>query len=144
VAYGPKPKPTAILNRRGSWRGKARQGEIQPDLDEVALPEELKGFVEATRLWYGLQKKLVNLGMWDSSNARPLARYCLVCDCMVNLAKSGEIMNKSAEFMRYQVMASKLESVFGFTPSDRVGKQGFVGGEDKGKGKKSSIKFFSA
>jgi len=33
---GPKPTPTAVLNLRGSWRGKSRKGEPQP---ESAIPD---------------------------------------------------------------------------------------------------------
>ena len=33
---GPKPTPTAVLNLRGSWRGKSRKGEPQP---EVTIPD---------------------------------------------------------------------------------------------------------
>lgn len=119
-----------------------RQGEIQPDLKVTPFPEELREYQHAKKLWFDLQARTIGQGMWDSSNTEPLARYCIACEMLKQLAQSPELSDKSAEYMRWHTIAKQLEACFGFTPADRVGKQGFAGGEEKSK--RANLKIFSA
>jgi P27 family predicted phage terminase small subunit len=71
---GPAPTPTSILNARGSWRAKQRQGEPQPTKGAPPMPRWLSK--EAKAEWKRIVPELLALGLLTLVDRTALACYC--------------------------------------------------------------------
>jgi hypothetical protein len=133
---GKCPTPTGILKARGSWRGDLRKGEPKPDLNAVQCPTELQTDYER-QLWYDLQAKLVNQGIFDSSNRIALSRYIQVCARWYDLSSTGLLSEE--KMAKLAPILDRLEGKFGLTPSDRTRVRSENETPDKNSGK---LRFF--
>ena len=133
---GPKPTPTATLNLRGSWRGKARKDEPQAAGVPVK-PSFIKG--KAKKKWEELLNELMTLGVVGSIDSTTLARYCqlweMYQDLIADIGEEGfvvESVNKKGDeyiaqnpkvnaFIKIAGLLARLEDCFGLTPSARAG-----------------------
>jgi P27 family predicted phage terminase small subunit len=133
---GPVPTPSAILNARGSWRGKKNKTEPAPPVGAPPCPDWLS--VPAAEVWQQMVAVMEPLGVLTSVDGSALARYC---DAFVRwkkvaafLAEKGEVYAlKDAEgvvrcmmpFPQVAIYKSltgllmKLEQEFGLTPASR-------------------------
>lgn len=112
---GPQKTPTAILEKRGSWRAKTRKDEAVAD----GLPEcpvWLKG--EARKHWFSISQKLANMGITGEVDEDKLAMYCTFYVLFLQeLAKPTRDPNV---LVKYANVVDKLGSQFGMSPSARA------------------------
>ena len=71
---GPAPTPTAILLKKGSWRGKVNKDEPKPKSEKPKRPEWIDKY--ANSAWQALVPKLVELGVVTKLDRNLLTRYC--------------------------------------------------------------------
>ena len=70
---GPPPTPTASLRLRGSWRGKTRPDEPQPETGIPPVPKYLDA--DQKKLWRRLAKQLDAIGVMTKLDGEALGRY---------------------------------------------------------------------
>ena len=136
---GPAKTPTAILERRGSWRAKERTGEPEFEDDVPQCPLWLRA--EAKEAWEEIVPRLAAVpGLLKSVDRNALSRYCQTWAkwraCEDFLAKHGDVypikdaFGETTGMKQYpQVLTSiKLdqslkdtEKQFGMTASARAG-----------------------
>jgi phage terminase small subunit len=114
---GPKKTPTSILEKRGSWLAKTRQGEPVVSADYPPCPDWIKG--EARDIWDRVVPQLVNLGVMTKLDGFAFSRYCVYS--VLWLKELGNPGRTEATLERYANQCSKLEAEFGLTPSSRSG-----------------------
>lgn len=74
---GPRPTPTAILNLRGSWRGKRRGPEVTaPAPKNRQAPEWLRADPVACAEWRRVVPSLAAMGMLCDLDWSMIAAYC--------------------------------------------------------------------
>lgn len=119
---GPKPTPTTVLKKRGSWRGdRAPEPEIEP-LDSLTPPESLSD--DAAEVWGQLAPSLSTAGLLTTADAPAFARYCdLLVAWRDQMARVHDDATPSAisALAKLDAMVRRAETAFGLTPSDRVG-----------------------
>jgi P27 family predicted phage terminase small subunit len=133
---GPKPTPTATLNLRGSWRGKARKDEPQP-VGTPVKPSFIKG--KAKKKWQELLEELTRLGVVGSADSTTLARYCQLWEIYQQLItevgeegfvttsinkKGDEYVSQNPKvnaFIKIAGLLARLEDCFGLSPAARAG-----------------------
>lgn len=71
---GPKPKPTKLLELRGSWRARTRTGEPQPAIEAPTCPAWLSA--HAKTVWRQLIPVLQGMGLVSQADRLALSRYC--------------------------------------------------------------------
>lgn len=135
---GPKKTPTAILEARGSWLAKVREGEPVPPDDVPTAPEWLKG--DALAMWNHLAPRLLNMRVLTCIDSNALARYC---DAWARWRAAAKFIDERGEMyplmdengkakgfaaypqvLQYHKLAQllgKLEGDFGLTPAARAG-----------------------
>lgn len=130
---GPQPTPTKILEARGSWRAKGRQGEPQLPVEAPSCPAWLPA--EGKAEWRRQVKLLVQMGVISKADRALLAAYCeawaelvaLTCaiderlrqDLLAGYAwavKDGLINAKAKAVDRLMKLADR----FGFSPAARA------------------------
>ena len=112
---GPSKTPTAILEKRGSWRAKVRNGEPVANVG-CEPPSWLNG--EALRAWHELEPRLRNMGVVSDIDWRILARYCTYWVLWLKeLSKDGRF---ETDMERYANQLTKMERELGLTPSARA------------------------
>jgi len=137
---GPKPTPTAVLQRRGSWRGKARGKEPRADRGIPACPFPKANAAYA--IWQQVTELLDNMGILTVADGLALERYCRLFvrwrkaeaelasknDQMVYAITDDAGTVKSIQQLPHVAIArtlsaelSRLEQQFGLTPSARAG-----------------------
>ena len=120
-----KPKtPTAVLNKRGSWRGKARKAE--PQYGEVTETWMPSGFgYHGKKIWKRLLPMLAEQGVLTDADIAGLERYCFLWDQWKLLTKpkrdeEGNLLDVDInKLMKLESGFSKLEQQFGLTPASR-------------------------
>ena len=134
---GPPKTPTKLLQMRGSWLAKTREGEPQPEQGAPEKPEDLTP--NASAAWDHLVPRLEASGVMTRIDGRAFARYCelwaLWEDLKAFIHKSGHahpIRNRKGEVtgvkaypqVRLALQTSehllRLEQQFGLTPSARA------------------------
>lgn len=129
---GPAPTPTAILDARGSWRAKIREGEPTLPTAEPDRPAFLKG--EALREWKRTLPLLAQMRVLTEADRATLAVYCKLWGEFVEFqGRCDKLLAKldaDADFPNYpQVFALRNSSVdrmmkeaakLGFSPADRA------------------------
>ena len=70
---GPAKTPTAVLDQRGSWRGKIRKGEPTAHGAPV-MPDDLDENERA--VWQRVVPRLVAMGVAGEVDSDMIARYC--------------------------------------------------------------------
>ena|SRR3990172_9483158 len=94
---GPRPTPTRILQLRGSWRAKLRDGEPQPRPAIPTCPRHLDR--EARREWHRVTKVLRPLQIISEADRAILSAYCScwgrLHDAESKLHGSGGLVVKS-------------------------------------------------
>ena len=135
---GPAPTPTAILNLRGSWRGKKRlrEGEPQPPAGRPSCPRWLSP--GAKQAWRELAPQLHALGLLTVLDRNALTRYCVMWDqwreCVDFIQEHGTtfpLRNRHSVVVAVKPwpqtklmvglteQLGRLEHEFGMTPSAR-------------------------
>lgn len=133
---GPKPTPTAILNGRGSWRGKKNKAEPVTDPTTPTCPDWLDA--QAKEYWADVAPMLTNSDVLKRIDGAALARYCQLLarwrKCEEFIQKHGDtypIKDKAGqvkgvrEFPQVRrasdlsAQICRLEADFGMTPSSR-------------------------
>jgi len=117
---GGRPTPTAILERRGSWRAKTRPKEPQPELGIPPCPKILKGY--AKRTWTEMCRELDAIGILTTVDGKALARYCRgwAVWCAMVEDETPDLDGKRFEAeMRLSERLLKFEIQFGLTPASR-------------------------
>jgi P27 family predicted phage terminase small subunit len=120
-ARGPKPTPTAVLKKRGSWRGKINQDEPQYDTAVPECPAFLSE--EGKREWNRVAARLFGQGVLTEVDRAALACYC---EAWAEFAACCEV-EPETEFVAIWVKrkndaAARIKqfaSEFGMTPSAR-------------------------
>lgn len=127
----PTPRtPRDVLNLRGSWRGKAREDEPQPQRGKPVKPDWLKG--EASDTWDILVGLLDDMGVLTVADGQIVSRYadlfarwrecCRVLVGMANHTTDGGMVRPRPESVLYAKLIDalrKLEAEMGLTPSAR-------------------------
>ncbi len=134
---GPARTPTKVLQLRGSWRAKRREGEPEPD---AVAPEPPPGLSEKARAtWDELMPRLAAIGVATEVDGRAFGRYCetwaLWTELSAFVQKSGHahpVKNKRGDIVgvkaypqvRLLLQTSehllRLEQQFGLTPAARA------------------------
>jgi phage terminase small subunit len=122
---GPKPTPTATLERRGSWRAKARAGEPTPEA-LAAPPPPPKGVTgEAARHWREMAPRMVGAGTLTTVDLPAFARYCrtlALWEKMMGRLERAKVIERADVLAWDKVTETlrKLDAAFGQTPADRA------------------------
>jgi P27 family predicted phage terminase small subunit len=120
---GPKPTPTAVLERRGSWLAKTRPDEPQPaPVTDLAPPAGLKG--RAKKLWKEMAPRLIASGVLRDADVPAFTRYCQVYaawEIAMAAVEDGGDRQAILNLSKLGDMLRKLEANFGLTPADRTG-----------------------
>ena len=113
---GRKKTPTAILDKRGSWRAKTRQDEpVYNGISDLRMPIGL-GY-HGKKIWNRLLPMLANQGVLTDADIAGFERYCFLWQAWKTLAAEKELdINK---LMKIESGFSKLEQQFGLTPASR-------------------------
>jgi P27 family predicted phage terminase small subunit len=133
---GPAPTPTAILQARGSWRGKANKDEPGPEPRSPDCPEWLTD--AAKEVWRQVVATVLMTRILTAADGNALGRYC---DALVRWKKAAKWLDEKGEtypirddagsikcVMQYPQVAQyhklsalllKFEQEFGLTPSAR-------------------------
>lgn len=155
-ARGPAPKPTAILKRRGSWRG-TYSNKKEPAPRGVSSTKDLPApawLVGAGRKKYGeLVTLLAALRVLTLADGEALARYCKLqqrwCQAEAWLDENGPVIiildeegNPHSRLAPQARLAStlaeqllRLEQQYGLTPSARSRVSAVETQEESGKGR---------
>ncbi len=123
---GPAPTPKAELERRGSWRAKVREDELQADGQIPEAPAHLKG--EARAEWNRLAATLGPRGVLDREMDR--TSLSLLCEALGEYRRldkrmtretPGEQKWRSLMYGRNEAWKrwNDLAKRFGLTPADR-------------------------
>jgi len=134
---GPRPVPTAILARRGSWRAKLRKNEPNPSGPVGDPPDWLSP--EAKEIWEVIVERVKNLDLLTCVDREPFARYCSMLAQWRKLYEETKDLSPvyplhnedgSVRYLqeRPEISLMKrldkqllaLEKEFGFTPSARA------------------------
>ena len=136
---GPKKTPTAILQRRGSWRGDSRDGEPAAEIGQPAMPSWVTD--DAVAVWSQVCSHLSSLGVLATTDGNAIGRYCVLLVRWVSavrfLEKYGEsypVTSRSGDsvttvFRQFPQAATatklatlllRLEQEFGMTPASRA------------------------
>lgn len=75
---GPQPTPTAILEKRGSWRAKINPDEPMPSKSTPVAPDFVTD--SALTLWNETVFELEAMGVLTQADKNLLARYCVLYD----------------------------------------------------------------
>ena len=129
---GPPKTPTAILEKRGSWLAKTREGEPAPGGEPVA-PDWLSE--RAGKLWSELIPMLTGIGVATQVDTNSLARYVTILDhwmsCVEFVRRHGMTfedqkdgsLKEFPQVSRLSRLADqllKIEQQYGMTASSRA------------------------
>lgn len=133
---GPKPLPTSILEKRGSWRAKSNRNEPVPPPGPPECPEWLDE--DAKALWAEVTPLLIYMRLLTKADRQAMTRYCLFWSrwrqAEMFIQKFGESYPVKDDkgrikcFMPWPQVAIanrlaqqllRLEQEFGMTPSAR-------------------------
>jgi phage terminase small subunit len=122
---GPKPTPTAILEKRGSWRAKERTAEPEtvPFRDVPECPQGLTG--DAAAVWREDAPRMVGIGTLTAEDLRAFERYCrqfALWRKLMAQVEAAEIVEETdiRALEKVNDTLRRLEAVFGKTPADRA------------------------
>jgi len=123
---GPKPTPTAALEKRGSWLAKTRGGEPEPEsLPGVPpVPAGMQG--EAAETWRTLAPVLVGMGTLTTADLQTFERYCrtLALWRKLMLGLEGATVVDRADVLAWDKVTEalrRMDAAFGLSPADRAG-----------------------
>lgn len=124
---GRKPTPTAVLEKRGSWRAKKRLSEPEATPGEPSMPTFLDA--EAKRCWKRLAKSLGGMRVLCKDDREALAGLCQQWSLFVKTSKMLNAITNATELLSYKGLAStnstafqnytRMCESFGLTPSSR-------------------------
>ena len=121
---GPAKKPTAQLEKVGSWRAKVRKDEpVYGVLSEIRQPPGM-GY-HAKKIWNRLLPMLANQGVLTDVDIAAFERYCFLWQAWKDLTKAktdedgNHIELDIHKIMKIETGFSKLEQQFGLTPASR-------------------------
>ena len=136
-ARGPAPTPTAILNKRDSWRATRNRREPKPKPGRPVCPRWISK--QAKRAWKELIPQLDAMGVLTRVDRNALIRYTQTWAswrrCVEFINKHGEsypMKDKAGQPVGFKafpqvkianelaVQLGKLEQQFGLTPSART------------------------
>ena len=123
---GPKPTPTALLELRGSWRAKARDGEPTPaNLDGIP-PAPARLNEDAARIWTAAAPAMAATGVLTEVDLAAFERLCrtraLWSRQAEQIEEADEICSRAVRTLaKLDESLRHLERNFGLTPADRVG-----------------------
>lgn len=129
---GPSRTPKKILEARGSWLAKVRQGEPEPPVERPSCPAFLKG--EAKREWNRQCVQLRRLGIIAKCDRAVLAAYCLAWEEFIEaeawiaqhghttVTENGYVTTHPLVYVRNNAADRllKLSDRFGFSPAARA------------------------
>ncbi len=129
---GPAPTPTKILNARGSWRAKIRDGEPQLPVSRPSCPACLPA--EAKSEWRRLVPQLIRMGVLSKVDRSMLTAYCEAWAELVEAVEFLEEHGKTFTTEKGYVVVHPYVAIrnsavdrmkaiaarFGFTPADRA------------------------
>jgi len=134
---GPQKTPTAILERRGSWRAKARKNEPKPKSGRPVWPADLRGkpYAVAQREWRRIVPILEAMGTLATADRSVLVDYCLswqqFCQATREAAHGGLttmtdkgnlVLNPAfSALMKLRGHLLKAAREFGLSPASRAG-----------------------
>ncbi len=140
---GPAPTPTKILEMRGSWRAKEREGEPQFPRARLKAPAWMSD--EAKAEWRRVVKACDPLGILADVDRAVLVAYCETWAEMVAIdrdlaAKAGQPAEslEGLRSARHRAVTQlvRLAGQFGFSPAARARVKGSVADEGSaGEGK---------
>lgn len=129
---GPQKTPSAVLEKRGSWRSKARKDEPIYDLaGDFSVPKELTA--EGKKLWRKILPMVIGQGVLTQADIASFTRYCIYWQMWKRLIANPE--SSVAEIMKLETAILKLEQQFGLTPASRpnIKADNQVGDKDESK-----------
>lgn len=146
---GPRPTPTATLNKRGSWRGKARKREPKPKAKAPDKPDWLLPLGVAE--WDRVAPELLAMELLTAIDWASFAAYCQSYAHWVAaerfMAQNGTVMvvrddkgnvKFSGAVPQWSIAQKSLEKMrqfareFGLSPASRVGLTGPEKKQDDG------------
>lgn len=138
---GPRPTPTAELDRRGSWRGKTRSEEPKPADAVVGPPKWIGTYGRA--MWRAHAAEMRRLGLLRTLDVRPFALACRAYHDYRTATKRLDGSGLMPEVRRALIAEQdkawsrcvKLMREFGMTPASRPGLKGEIPKADDGKGR---------
>ncbi len=114
---GPPKTPTAILEKRNSWRAKVRHNEPET----IGLPEPpewLDG--DALAHWDRCVQRLVNMNIAGEADADKLAIYCVTYIKFRDVCRNNDDPKQLDKMVKAAQLIDRLGSQFGFSPSARA------------------------
>lgn len=131
---GPKPTPTKVLEARGSWRARGRQGEPKPALALTDQPAPGWISKQAKPHWQEISRMLVDTGILTAADRPALALLCdelaVYIHCRDTCWNEGFEVECAGGWKRHPLATQKDKSwaavlkmfaEFGLTPSSRSG-----------------------
>ena len=132
---GPQKTPTAILDRRGSWRAKARKNEPKPKSGRPRWPKQLKGMAQAEAEWNRILPLLEAMGVLATADRALLVAYCVAwqnfCEAASDVQLSGPTSRTSngnlvtnpnfSALCKCADQMQRLGREFGLSPASRAG-----------------------
>ena len=130
---GPRPTPTAELERRGSWRAKSRKNEPQFPASVPSCPKWVGAFGKVE--WRRIAKLLAERGVVTAIDRNVLAMYCeafhqfrvaqqtVAEEGATYISDKGNTLPHPAarDMATWWDKALKAAREFGLTPAARVG-----------------------
>lgn len=113
---GPQPTPTAILEKRGSWRAKTRNSEPVGVAFDFKCPEWLDD-ENAINKWKELSTFLTNMGVLQKTDNDTLARYCFWWGKFVAKTKTCQDLS---DLNKIESNLKDLGARLGLSPTDRT------------------------
>jgi phage terminase small subunit len=114
---GPPKTPSAILEKRGSWRINDRKDEPLPDeLPADYVPDYLNDEEKAE--WDYIYPKLHKLGIMTELDATMLAVYCMTLRRYKDAIRMAHTTH--AELKTYVAQLMQISARFGMSPADRA------------------------
>ena len=117
---GPRKTPTAILEKRGSWRAGSRGGEPAAIPGTPKKPAFVTG--KAALYWKRTVALLAGMGVLTAIDGIALAIYCVYLDkWVVEITKGPEEEQFLSDQKMYLKEIHHGEKSFGLSPADRAG-----------------------
>ncbi|MCC7387309.1 MAG: phage terminase small subunit P27 family [Phycisphaerales bacterium] len=106
---GPRPTPSAVLKKRGSWRAGANGDEPRPERGAPRCPVWLDP--EAKKLWRSVVPMLDRAGVLTMVDGQTLARYC---QTWARWRKADAFLQKNGETYTLRDEAGKVKMLLPF------------------------------
>lgn len=133
MSKGRKKTPTAILEKRGSWRAKTRVDEpVYEIAGDLTMPKILKA--DGKAIWQKILPMVIGQGVLTQADLAAFTRYCFYWQTWQELARNPE--RNINDLVKVEGIVLKLETQFGLTPASRPNVKSEKRDDEQEKGKR--------